>query len=1326
MGKSIGNVLGAIITAVVVAVVVYFTGGAGMTALSAAGYGAAAGAASLIMTSMMTQVGLTPAADVTDTLSRSTSPATGLPVIYGGQLPHKNGVFGGSYILTGSINTWSNVPNSDSYYFFSEQVVSYTGTEKVINQIYIDSDAVLRAPITTDGIVPASSISSTYRDILQLEVRFGGNYTTTKTLAKKYAGPKWTDTFLEKGVVSISVVIKKTQDSLEKNLLTNDQFTLNAEMKGQVIYDFPTGTYFASSNPPSIIYDYLTNNIYGMAVDPQLINQDSFEEAAAYCVANNFYANGAIGYSSTYKQNLELICQSFGGVMYVHGGQICLGIDRKAVSVQTFDEDDFFGTFNVTTSGSTDYFNTIDAKYTNPLSMYVTDVLRIPSDITSDEAIATDGQIITLSRDYSWVYDTTTLAKMVNRDVLKAKYSLRTVTFTTSSAWDLKVYDTVTIINDEMAINGKFKVLSKAISTDQDNIGYITLTCLEAPDGIYDGIDPGVWSPGGTIDRAALTVLPPSNLQAVKRGNITDGSVVDLSWDASQDPYLRGYYVYYRLNGSSTWTYAGSTPVASSAFTIYGLTDTGLYDFGIDAYNNLGRLSTRLTLTGVTPTYNFALPSVTGLYLTNQTESAFVTDGQDFNLAWDYQQNLKVNGRAFKDYFKYYIVKVYNGTTLVSTFYTTENKYNFTFDQNVQKIRKPTIGIIAQGFNAGTYSEEVKITVENKQAGLATGATFTGGFGNMFVSWNASTERDYAGCVISLNNGLQTRLFTSYQPQFDNIPNVVDGTYKVKLGFFDVFGQDNIQYTAEQTININSKYTFSEQDADEINTIINLDDRLSGTLTDAKSYANDQMTNAINVANANTNTVVTATKNELNGNISTATTNLRTDFVAADQALNQLINQTNSTLAGATADLDTLESTVATNQSATATQLTQLNTKVNGNTSSITDLSQAVSTQNTANATRFTSIESSVAGNTSSITSLGTTVANNANATTTQINQVTADYKAADTALAGSVTTQMATKADKSTVDSSYSLSVNANGTVAGIRLVASSGTSTNSAIYFAADKFIVSGSGTATVGGVAPFAVVNGTTYLNNAIIQAGSIGSAYIADAAITTAKIADASINTAKIADASITNAKIGQVIQSNTYVDGSSGWSINKNGAAQFNNIVARGAIYASSGTFTGTITANSGTLNNVTINDSCTILGTLSASRIVGPLMQSNAFNFYQANTNSNNTIYWDGTSSNGSNVNMKISGFAVRVRNNTQVASKLTVNGSIISPIYETKTGDSDSGYQYTAFYTWSIDVGTAAISITAAAGALNQGKGETTNWNITCFASPSSNNFHT
>lgn len=1159
MGKSIGNVLGAIITAVVVAVAVYFSGS---TALAAVGWGATAGAASLVASSMMTQIGLSSTADITDTLSRSTSPATGLPVIYGGQLPHKNGVAGGSFVLTGSINSWMNIPNGSSYYLFSEQVVAYSGTEKVINQIYIDSDPVLAVPITSDGVVNKNTIASKYRDILQLEVRFGGDYTGTKTLATQYAGPKWTNTFLSKGVVSISVVIKKTQDSLEDNLLTNDQFTLTCEMKGQIIYDFPTGSYFATSNPPSIIYDYLTNNIYGMGIDPQLINQASFNTAAAYCAQMGYYANGAISYNSTYKQNLELILQTFGGITYVHGGQICIAIDRKSISVQTFDEDDFFGSFQITTSGSTDYFNTVDAKYTNPNSQYATDVLRIPSDISVDEAIKTDGQVITLSRDYTWVYDTDTLARMVNRDVLKAKYALRTVSFTTGSGWDLQVWDTITIINDEMNINGKFKVLSKGISTDQENVGYVSLTCVEAPDGLYDGVDPGVWSPGGEIERPALTVLPPSNLQAVKRGNITDGSVVDLTWDASEDPYLRGYYVYYKLSSTSTWTYAGSTSTKSLAFTLYGLTDTGVYDFGVDAYNNLGRVSTRLTLTGVTPIYNFALPSVTGLYLTNQTESAYVTDGQDFNIAWDYQQNLKINGRAFKDYFKYYIVKIYNGSTLISTFYTTENKYNFTLDQNVNRIRKPTIGIIAQGFNSGTYSEEVKITVENKQAGLATGATFTGGFGNMFVSWTPSTERDYAGCVISLNNGLQTRLYTSYQPQFDNIPNVVDGSYKVKLGFFDVFGQDNIQYTAEQTININSKYSFSEQDVNEINNILDLDGRLDTTLTDAKSYATTQMNNAIATANSNTNTVVTAAKLELNNSISTSTTNLTTAYVAADKALQQKIDLTNATVAGNTADLQELESTVADNQSATTTQLSTLTTKVNGNTSNITNLSTAVSTQNSANATRFTSIESNVAGNTSSIGSLSTTVSNNASSTATQINQVKADYAAADTALSASVNTSLSAKADKSTVDASYSLSVNANGTVAGMRLVASSGTSTNSAIYFAADKFIISGSGTPVVGGTAPFSVVSGTTYLNTAVIQAGSIGSAYIADASITNAKIADASINTAKIVDASITNAKIGNTIQSNNYVANSTGWQINKDGTFYVNGSGSTGRLVLS--------------------------------------------------------------------------------------------------------------------------------------------------------------------
>ncbi|EFV5956339.1 TPA: fibronectin type III domain-containing protein, partial [Shigella sonnei] len=138
MGSG-GGIFGALITAVMVAAAVYTAGTS--TLLVAAYWGAAAGALSLVATSMLGQVGgLTGYSDVASALQRSTSPTSGLPVIYGGSAPHKNGVSGGSFILTGVINNWYNVKDDSSQYFFSEQVVSMTGTAKHIEQIYMDDE----------------------------------------------------------------------------------------------------------------------------------------------------------------------------------------------------------------------------------------------------------------------------------------------------------------------------------------------------------------------------------------------------------------------------------------------------------------------------------------------------------------------------------------------------------------------------------------------------------------------------------------------------------------------------------------------------------------------------------------------------------------------------------------------------------------------------------------------------------------------------------------------------------------------------------------------------------------------------------------------------------------------------------------------------------------------------------------------------------------------------------------------------------------------------------------------------------------------------------
>lgn len=104
-------------------------------------------------------------------------------------------------------------------------------------------------------------------------------------------------------------------------------------------------------------------------------------------------------------------------------------------------------------------------------------------------------------------------------------------------------------------------------------------------------------------------------------------------------------------------------------------------------------------------------------------------------------------------------------------------------------------------------------------------------------------------------------------------------------------------------------------------------------------------------------------------------------------------------------------------------------------------------------------------------------------------------------------------------------------------------GGSVVSQVLFIADRFAIirnAESGDYTL----PFVVQNDQVFMNNALIQ------------------------------DGSITNAKIGNVIQSNNYIAGQQGWMINKNGGSEFQNTTVRGTIYATDGVFKGTVQAES--------------------------------------------------------------------------------------------------------------------------------------------------------
>nr|WP_285317164.1 DUF1983 domain-containing protein [Providencia rettgeri] len=138
--------------------------------------------------------------------------------------------------------------------------------------------------------------------------------------------------------------------------------------------------------------------------------------------------------------------------------------------------------------------------------------------------------------------------------------------------------------------------------------------------------------------------------------------------------------------------------------------------------------------------------------------------------------------------------------------------------------------------------------------------------------------------------------------------------------------------------------------------------------------------------------------------------------------------------------------------------------------------------------------------------------------------------------------------------------------------------------IAFAADEFIIFNTANGQL--VTPFAIKNNQVFLGSAYIENGSI------------------------------TNAKIGNVIQANGYKAGKSGWKIDKEGDAEFNNAVFRGRIEGADGYFSGTVDAkeilgdvyySTATKITGTVHDATLHVGTLNTGWIKAVEINSEIF-----------------------------------------------------------------------------------------------------------------------
>nr|WP_226869025.1 phage tail protein [Enterobacter hormaechei] len=327
------------------------------------------------------------------------------------------------------------------------------------------------------------------------------------------------------------------------------------------------------------------------------------------------------------------------------------------------------------------------------------------------------------------------------------------------------------------------------------------------------------------------------------------------------------------------------------------------------------------------------------------------------------------------------------------------------------------------------------------------------------------------------------------------------------------------------------------------------------------------------------------------------------------------------------AGIDRIDNVMASDREATARSLLSLQTDVNGNKASINSLNQTFSDYQQATATQINGITATINGHTSAITTNAQAIAN-----------VNGDLNAMY----------------------SIKVAVDANGKqyAAGMGIgVQNTPSGMQSQVLFLADRFAVM----AQAGGAVslPFVIQNGQTFINDAFFR--------------------DASIQFGKITDS----------LKSDNFVSGSSGagWNLPKSGNAELNNVTIRGMVYASGGSFKGTVEATSfvGDVANVGVGSDASLSGTAnlvktitytdsgSSSLAKNALVEATFYSSANADTSMNVIIDINGTSKTFSNLPVQSGAYANNfytlrfgvkgINTNTVKATLTIVNANSVSKI---------------------------------------------------------------
>ena len=303
----------------------------------------------------------------------STNP---LPVIYGERRVGGTPIF---YHVSGDDNEFLHV-----VYAIAE------GEIQGVSQVYLNNDKVNTTPdlydtSLTDIIInegeggnithfPTENIHKPkYEGIVKYEIYNG---TTTQTADQDLISETngaWTSSDRLQGVAYAIVRFKFEPEVFGNTGIPQVNFDVIGKKTRSTTSGGTTYKVF-SDNPADCIEDYLTNTIYGRSIPSSQIDSTSFTTARNICdtevtvgdkTQKKYTCNGILNTNNKALDNIEKLLTSCRGSLVFSGGKYKLLIDDTGTAVQTFDEDNIVGAFELALGGKEYKANKVRANFFN-------------------------------------------------------------------------------------------------------------------------------------------------------------------------------------------------------------------------------------------------------------------------------------------------------------------------------------------------------------------------------------------------------------------------------------------------------------------------------------------------------------------------------------------------------------------------------------------------------------------------------------------------------------------------------------------------------------------------------------------------------------------------------------------------------------------------------------------------------------------------------------------------------------------------------------------------------------------------------------------------